>query len=379
MFTTGSKLFIGATLLSAVGAIAWAIAIDGPAGMMGTVALISTALIFAFLTGINFFIRDGNIPSMEQGVQYTSAAAQPPVGRSMWPVVAAVGTAGLAVGAVSRPVVFKVAVVVLLAATVEWMVQAWSERASADATFNASIRRRMLNPLEFPILAAVGLGALVYGFSRLMLSATKSNGLVAFVVIGTLILGGAFVFAYKRGVGKATGIGILSLGAVTLVGVGVVSAVGGQRPIEEHHGLTPDICLETASEEVMAESDENNTVDVSAQSSVIANIELQDNGVVIAWVAGYEGDKQAQSTLIVPRSAEVRVLFHNNYQGEHRLTGRLGTFGEDPEIIECTTRAGEGDTQFLSFKIPKTNAASSTPLELVVPSVPGQTIQLVVP
>ena len=77
MFTTGSKLFFGATALSVAGAIVFAITTGGPTGLMGTIGLLSLACVFGFLGGINFFNRDGNVPAMQQGVQYTAAAAQP--------------------------------------------------------------------------------------------------------------------------------------------------------------------------------------------------------------------------------------------------------------------------------------------------------------
>ena len=48
------------------------------------------------------------------------------------PLVSAIGVGGLIVGAISKPVIFKVSVVVVLVATMEWMLQGWSERASAD-------------------------------------------------------------------------------------------------------------------------------------------------------------------------------------------------------------------------------------------------------
>ena len=71
------------------------ISIGGPTGIMGTVGLLTLASVFAFLAGLNYFNRDGNVPAMEQGVQHTSAAAQRPVGSSMWPLIGAVGVAGL--------------------------------------------------------------------------------------------------------------------------------------------------------------------------------------------------------------------------------------------------------------------------------------------
>jgi hypothetical protein len=45
----------------------------------------------------------------------------------------------------------------------------------------------------------------------------------------------------------------------------------------------------------------------------------------------------------------------------------------------CTTLVNPGKEAFLNFKIPKTEAASSTPFVLLVPGLPGQEIQIVVP
>lgn len=203
MFTTGSKLLIGATTLSVAGAVVYANCTDGPEGFMGTIGLIFAAIVFAFLVGVNYFIHDGTVPSMQQGAQHSAAAAQAPAAQapaapSVWPLVAALGVAGMVVGAVSKPAVFEVAVVVLLAAIIEWMVQSWSERASGDAAFNADVRKRMLNPLEFPVLAAIVLAVVVYAFSRLMLNISEGASRVVFIAIAALVLAGAFVLANRR-------------------------------------------------------------------------------------------------------------------------------------------------------------------------------------
>ena len=87
-----------------------------------------------------------------------SAAARPPPEASLWPLVGALGAVLVVVGIVTYPVVFVFGIIALIAAAVEWMVQAWSERASADAEFNAEVRERIAHPVEFPVLAAVGAG-----------------------------------------------------------------------------------------------------------------------------------------------------------------------------------------------------------------------------
>ena len=377
MFTTGSKLFFGATALSIVGAVVFAASNGGPTGIMGTVGLLSLAVVFGFLGGINYANRDGNVPSMEQGAEYTSAAAQPPVGRSMWPLIAAVGVAGLAIGAVSKPVVFKVAIVAVLAAAVEWMVQGWSERASGDAAYNASIRKRILHPLEFPILGAVGLVAFVYAFSRIMLTASKDVGKVVFIVLALLILFGGFVFAARsRNLSKSTIAGVCSIAAVALLGAGVASAVQGQRHIEEHPTTSSEIEV-CESPELSGEIDAEASQDVSHKSNVAANVYLQSDGDLVAFINGIPNEEYHE--LSVPRSAFTGIIFHNESGSPQRLTARLGTFGENPEVIKCTTGVNPGKSAYVEIKIPKSSAASSTPMVLEVPGNEAAVIEIVVP
>ncbi len=376
MFTTGSKMFLGATAMSLVAAIVFAASEGGSRGLMGTVGLVTAVIVFGFLAAINMFTRDGNTPSMQQGVEHTSAAAQPPASRSMWPLGAAIGVGGLVVGAVSKPVVFKVSVVVLLAAIVEWMVQAWSERASADGKYNANVRSRMLNALEFPILGTIGAGAVIYAFSRVMLTATPDAGRWIFVVIGALIITGGFLFAGGR-TSKRTIAAICTVGAVALMGVGVASAINGQRTIHPHPVIDDPsqkaLCLEGGEEEV----DEDASQDVSLKSSVVANVYLQEDGDLIALVNGMPDIEYHE--LVVPRSARLGIIFHNDSGEAQRLTGRFGTFPDQPEAVSCTTAVHPGKSAYLGFEIPKTNAASSTPLEFIVPGVDGASIKIVVP
>lgn len=377
MFTTGSKMFLGATMLSVVAAIVFAASEGGAIGLMGTVGLVTAAVIFAFLAGINLFVRDGNTPSMQQDIDRTSAAAQPPGGRSMWPLIVAIGVGGLVVGAVSKPVVFKVALVLLLAAIVEWMVHAWSERASADGNYNANLRSRMMNSLEFPILATIGAAGVIYAFSRVMLTANPDAGVWIFIAVGALVITGGFLFANGRSVSKRTIASVCTVGAVALLGVGVASALQGQRNIDPHPTVDDAsqkaLCLAGGEEEV----DENASQDVSLKSNVVANVYLQDDHDLVAMINGYPNVEYHEIT--VPRSAEMGVIFHNNTDEPQRLTGRFGSFSEEPEAISCTTAVNPGKSAYLGFRISKSNAASSTPLEFIVPGVDGATIEIVVP
>ena len=382
MFTTGSKLFLGGTVLSFVGALLFGMSNGGPTGMLGTIGLVSVGVVFAFLAGINIYVRDCNVPPMDEAAVAQSAAGRGPVGRSLWPLVSAVSVAGLAVGAVSKPVVFKVAVVVLIAAIVEWMVETWAQRASGDAAFNDGLRKRLMHPLEFPVLATVVLGAILYGFSRLMLTISKDAGRWAFILIGAVIVVVGFVIAARRGLSKATIGGISAVGLLALLGVGVASAVSGQRTIEEHAHISAAVCLGQAPESEIEEIDHKASQSVSAKSNVIANVVLTDDNRLVAFNTAIPNVEYHE--IYVPRSTDVHVLFTNRTEEARRLTVHLGTFKatdgtEGTEQADCTTTIEKGGKAFLTFRISKSQAASTTPYRLTVPEVEEQEIKVVVP
>lgn len=382
MFTTGSKLLLGATALSIGGAIAFGATTGGPAGILGTIGLVTLAVVFGFLAGVTIYTRDAIVSAMEPGAERTSAAAQPPVGRSAWPLVGAVGVAGLAIGAVSQPVVFKVSVIVVAAALVEWMIQGWSERASADPAYNEGIRRRLLHPLEFPVIGALVGAGMVYAFSRIMLTISKDAGRWIFIILGAVIVTVGFVLAAKRGVSKGTAAGVVVVGALALLGVGVASALSGQRTIEPHPEVTTAVCLGLASEAQIEEVDKHASQDVAAKSNVMSNVVLTEDNRLVAFNLGTADTEYHEIT--VPRSADVHVLFTNKTAEPRRLTVHLGTFPaadgtEGSEIAQCTTAVNQDGMAFLTFKIDKSQAASLTPFRLTVPGVDGQEIKLVVP
>ncbi|HQZ37322.1 MAG TPA: hypothetical protein PK020_23050, partial [Ilumatobacteraceae bacterium] len=181
----------------------------------------------------------------------------------------------------------------------------------------------------------------------------------------------------KRKIGRGAVLGVCSIGAVALLGVGVASARQGQRTIEAHPTTADSaLCLEGGTE---AEIDQHGSQDVSAKSNLDANIYLQSNGTMNARIAGFTKPNDNFDTITVSRSTAVRIRFHNESSTPQRLTARLGTFGEDQEVVMCTTAVNPGKEAFLNFEIPKTNAASSTPIELQVPGIEGQAIAIVVP
>ena len=387
MFTTGSKLFLGATVLSIVAAIVFGVSEGGADGWLGVMGLLTAAFAFAFLFCINYLIRDGNVSAMSDDATTASPAAQPPVERSMWPALCAVAVGAIAVGAVSKPIVFKAGVVLLLAASVEWMVHGWSERASADPAYNADLRKRVLHPIEFPVLAAAGLAAIIYSFSRIMLWIDKSGGPVVFIIAGGLVLFGGFLFASRPSLKRGVITGVCSIAVLGLVSTGAVMAVDGQRTIPAHpttgsdNGAVCDLAEEGPGEQ--AEIDDKGSQAVASKAAIGITVTLE-SGKLVAHELAVPGD---QNPVTVSRGNVVNVIFKNKDSVKRRLTVNMGEFETDingtkvkerPKI--CTTLVHPDGSQFLSFVLPKPTIASSQPYTFAVPGVEGvEPIEIRVP
>jgi hypothetical protein len=384
MFTTGSKLFLGATGLSFVGTIVYGVIQNG--GPVGTIGLISATLVLAFLTGINFWVRDSNVSSMDtSGIESTPAAHFSPT-QSMWPLVGAIGAALLPVGLIAGKAVTWLAIIVLLIATVEWMVQSWSEGASSDVAYNRGIRRRILHPMELPVLGALGLGLIIFSFSRIMLRLPASAGAVAFggLAAGVLLFG--TLIAAKRTVAKSLVVALCAIGAVGVVGAGVASAVAGGRHITKHEIASFDDG--TCGSSTEGEVDNHSSRAIAAKSNLAATIILE-GGKLRAKVPGINGSP-AQVTLL--RSANSFIRFKNLDDGKYRLLVSLGKEVVDPkastpayrEVKECTQAIGAGGDQFIVIKpvAPSPRAADAPADERYSFSVPGvdsAVLEIVVP
>ncbi len=382
MFTTGSKLFIGGSVLAVVAAIVFGVSYDGAAAWSAAIGLISVAIALMFLMGINFWVRDSNVGGMQRDATTMSAAAQGRPGNSMWPAIGAVGGALVAIGLVATPVVFKAGIVVLLIALFEWLVQAWSDRASADKRFNAAVRGRIMHPLEFPVLGAVGLTVIIYSFSRIMLFLSKEAGPAVFVILAALITVGGFLFASKATLKNSVIAGICTVATLGLVSTGAVMAIDGEREMHEHPTVSnePAVCASNDETEV----DEKGSQTVAAKSNVAATIIYNAEGQLYGQQVG-TGDYSR--TITLPRSTTSHIMFRNLSDEDVRLTATLGSFVTDvngtpvtEKPVTCTTLVEPDGRQFMTLYYPKSSAATpDDPYTFVVPGVEGASVEIVVP
>jgi len=256
MFTTGSKWFFGLGLLSLVLAVAYGWTTGGnglgplTAGYKGGVGdhlgyglLLATAAGSILLGFVSVATRDASPRAQAQllGTEQPPPVT-PPAHPTYWPVVGALGAALVVLGLVISNVMFVAGFIVLAAVLVEWMVLAWSDRATGDPETNRLIRRRITGPLEVPLVGALAVGGGVWAFSRVFLAASKLGAVWAATVIGVVILALGWALATKPRVSRNVVAGVLALAAVAVLAAGVVTASLGERefhPHEHERDLSP--------------------------------------------------------------------------------------------------------------------------------------------
>lgn len=374
MFPTGSKYFIGVTALSALAAILYMFLVN-PSDL-GALALVGLVVSAATLAGFSLFTRDSDVDTVEEAVE----AATAPTDSSYWPIVFALGAAMVLLGLATVPVVFILGIAVLVGGGVEWTIQNWADRASADTGYNRAVRAKVLGGIEYPGLSAVIAIVVAFLFSRIMLAASKNAATIIFIIVASLIFALGFVFSSRTDLRRKAVTVVLPLAVAALAVAGVVSALSGEREQlveaarEDHFAAEHRECGEEASKYY----DKHANNKVSLRSAVIATITVENNELYAQMV----GLDTKVDTVTIPRSNATTVLFRNKDATERRLVVDLGTRQvADSDVVEkvgtCTQLTGKNQEQVLTLNIPKP-ATEEAPYSFYVPGVDGK-ITVVVP
>jgi hypothetical protein len=385
VFPTGSKLLIGAAVLATVAAIIYGTA---QGGSLGTVGLIFAAACLSGLAGVVVFTRDADVSAMDPSALTESPAALPTPPNSIWPMVGALGGVLVVVGLVTYPPVFIFGIIALLGAAVEWMIEAWSDRASADLQHNAEVRARIAHPLELPLLALVGIAILVYSFSRIMLWLSKTEGPALFAIIGALVLLVGFIVAFRPSIRNGAVGTVCSIAAVGLIAGGASAALSGEREIHPHETTTALAADGKCDDAAETEADEKSSQSVAAKANITAELILRDDGTLMAKALGVT---EEQSTLTVTRANPTNVIFRNESSEPRRLVLDLGTRPVVDEATgdtvpdetvpnqKCTQLADDGGSQLMTFSITVPSWAADAPYAFTVPGVDTAKVEVVVP
>lgn len=229
MITTAAKLWLGIAGLALAAFVVYEFASDGD--WFGSFILGSIVLVAGFLGVIAVLLRDGDIEAGD------TAAAEVPVRRSLpagWPALTAVGGGVAIVGLAGKNALLYVGLAIVGAVFVEWLVQDWAERASADHAYNQSLRKRIMSPFEIPAIAAITIAVFLGSLSRVLLALPKTGSTVVAIVVASSILLVASLLAARPKIGSSMLAGVLAAGAVALIAAGIAGGVHGERKIGEH-------------------------------------------------------------------------------------------------------------------------------------------------
>jgi hypothetical protein len=347
MFTTGSKLYFGIAAAAFVAGIAYLYSTD--LEFLGTIVLFSLAVVATFLGSVIVAFRDADVaaPTVEaaSAVDAEGYGRGPRVSPSIWPVVGAFGVGLVAIGLVYDRRWFVGGIVVLVATTVEWAVQAWSDRASDDPEYNHRVRGRLMHPLEFPILGALAVGLVIFGFSRVMLAIPKGAAVVVFIGLGAIVLVAGALLSTPRKIPGVVVATVLVLGAAGILTAGIAGATKGERGELAHHEA-----------EVGPDKKTSNAVG--------------DKASVAGTVAVTEG-MASLPDLVIPRSAPSNLLFVNESNVPRQL---VVVAGSEPKLDEkgqpVKDAAGNAITVPITFHTDYIGTSKSQVLTVTMPK-PG--------
>jgi len=250
MITTAAKFYFGLAALGLGGAVVYSwgsrggltggVTVGFYGGMgehTGYVVLVAAALVALFVGGAVLAFRDADPEAQQQVAGLDELPeAHSPRHASYWPILGAAAAACAVVGLVSSNLLFLFGVIVGIVVLLEWMVSAWSERATGDDEVNQRIRNRLMNPIEIPLFGAIGAAVLVLSVSRVLLATTASAAAVFAMVVAILILGLASVFVAAPKAGRTIVAVLCVLGGVGVIAGGIIGAAEGSRNFERHEG-----------------------------------------------------------------------------------------------------------------------------------------------
>ncbi len=248
MLTWGSKYLFALSGFAFIGAIVYGLVTGGdPVGVIssGYKGGVGDHLGYAILLGVSMstlalavttiVTRDGDAEEMAARLGVAGVpAVTPPATGSVWGIVTAFGVGAIIIGIAVSQAFFILGLAVLFVVGLNWVVLAWSDRATGDPAVNEVIRRRVLGPVEIPMIGSLIIAVIAIGMSRVFLAVSKEGATIAGSIVTVLVFGTAVVLS-KVDVKRNVMSGIVVLGAALVLVGGIVGAAVGQRDFEHHH------------------------------------------------------------------------------------------------------------------------------------------------
>jgi hypothetical protein len=247
MLTTGFKLFFGFCLAAVAGAVTFGYTTGGEhvgpltlgykggiGNHTGYTILIALGFVSGALAVMLVAFRDADPRAAAELVGTDYVPAQKPVGASYWPMIGAFGAGTALVGLVLHPAIFVLGLLIAFAALVEWMMQAWADRATGDPEVNRRLRDRIMQPIEIPVGAALAIVLVPLGISRVLLAASEHGAVIIGVGVLLTIITVSSLLALRPKLSKNLVAAVVLIGGIALVSAAITSAAIGPREVEKH-------------------------------------------------------------------------------------------------------------------------------------------------
>ena len=249
MFTWGPKFLFAISLSGFLGALIYGLVTGGePVGVIsagykggvgdhtGYAILLGVGVTAQVLTWILVATRDGDAEALAVRVGADSLpAVSPPADPSYWGIFVAFGFAGVVLGLSLDSLWFYLGLAVVFVGSLQWLILAWSDRATGDVEVNRIIRRRVVAPFEVPVMATLAIAIVVILTSRVFLAVPEIWAVVAGGIATLLVFGGAVLLSMidlKPAVVRS----MMVLGGVVLLAGGVAAGVVGERDFHHDEG-----------------------------------------------------------------------------------------------------------------------------------------------
>jgi hypothetical protein len=207
----------------------------GVGNHLGYTLLVGVAVAAAFLATMLTVYRDADPDAEAQAAGLESVPlARAPIGANYWPVISAFAVGALLVGlAISSKALALTAAIVLGGTVFMWTMRAWAERATGDDRVNLRLYQQVVEPLRLPLTALLLVGAVIAGFSRILLTLPDKHASTAvFGVIGAVVFFACVLIALRPKISRTPVVlAVFILGLLVLVG-GIVGAARGPRTFE---------------------------------------------------------------------------------------------------------------------------------------------------
>lgn len=263
MFTPGFRLFFGFAAVGLIAAVIYGVASGGndpTAGVdyfgfvdseawigalslgwkggvgdhIGYLVLVMFAVVSGFLGLTLVAYRDADPEAIAQLNGGELPPSQRPTLASYWPMIGAFGAGIVILGLVLHAAIFIAGLLVLAIAGFEWMMAAWADRATGDPAANTQLRSSIMKPIEVPVVAALGVGAIALGLSRVLLAVSKGAAIWVTTAFTVVVFAAAVLIALAPKVSKNLVAAVLLIGGVGLLAGGVTAAAVGERKFHHH-------------------------------------------------------------------------------------------------------------------------------------------------